>query len=256
MKHGSFKAIHVAACLVWVFVVVFPSFGDEVTPQFETLILEYFNGDSDYEWKVDASRFATKTDDESYPQIAFVNTWPIAVYGYNRDGSQELKSLGVHGRFDRRGYNWIDIYPSKGGDGDDQDDPIEIPIPGRMRTIDMWVWGANYDFYIEVYLRDTGGVVHNLRLGSIAHNGWKNLRTNVPTSISQAKRTLPRRPGLSFIKFRIWTQPTEPVGDFYVYFKQLKVLTDIFESLFDGNELADPEYVQELWADAGNADER
>jgi hypothetical protein len=47
---------------------------------------------------------------------------------------------------------------------------------------------------------------------------------------------------------RIWTQPTEKVGDFYVYIRQLKVLTDTFDSLFDGNDLADPAYVQELWA--------
>ena len=42
----------------------------------------------------------------------------------------------------------------------------------------------------------------------------------------------------------------ERVDNFYVYFKQMKVLTDTFESLYDGDELGDPERVQQLWADA------
>jgi hypothetical protein len=252
MKHGSFTAIRLAACLMWAFVAVLSSYGDDVTTQFESVVLETFNGDSDYTWKIDASKFATKTDDESYPMMTYVEAWPIAVYGYNRDGSQDIKSLGIHGRFDRRGYNWIDLYPTKGGDGEDADEPAEIPIPGRIQNLDMWVWGSNLDYYIEVYMRDYNGVVHNLRLGNIGYTGWKNLRINIPTSIAQSKRILPRLAGLTFVKFRIWTQPIEKVGDFYIYFKQFKVLTDTFESLFDGDELANPEHVQELWASGNN----
>ena len=114
----------------------------------------------------------------------------------------------------------------------------------------MWVWGANLQYYIEIYVRDWQGVVHSLYLGDISHQGWKNLRTRVPTSIQQSRRVLPRLAGLSFIKFRIWTTPVERVDNFYIYFNHFKVLTDTFESLFDGDELADPERVQELWANA------
>ena len=59
---------------------------------------------------------------------------------------------------------------------------------------------------------------------------------------------LPRLQSLTLVKFRVWTQPTERVDNFYIYFKQLKVLTDVFESYYDGDELADPQRVQELWA--------
>jgi hypothetical protein len=85
-------------------------------------------------------------------------------------------------------------------------------------------------------------------MGNIGHTGWKNLRARIPTNIIQSKRVLPHRAGLSFVKFRIWTQPTEKVNDFYIYLDQFKVLTDMFESLFDGDELSDPDRVQELWA--------
>jgi hypothetical protein len=33
-----------------------------------------------------------------------------------------------------------------------------------------------------------------------------------------------------------------------VYLKQLKVLTDTFETMFDGEELADPDMIPEFWA--------
>jgi hypothetical protein len=247
MKHGSFKT----GCLIlWACITVFSAFGDENTVDYESVVLESFDGNSDYVWKTDASKFATQTGEETFPQLAYVAAWPIALFGYNRDGSQDLKSLGIHGRFDRRGYNWIDVYPTRADEGEDAG-PAEIPIPGRISYMDLWVWGSNLDYYIEAYVRDYQGVVHNIRMGNIGYTGWKNLRAVIPNNVRQSKRVLPQLAGLTFVKFRIWTQPTEKIGDFYIYFKQFKVLTDTFESLYDGDELADPERVQELWAGGG-----
>jgi hypothetical protein len=112
----------------------------------------------------------------------------------------------------------------------------------------MWVWGSNLRYYIEAYFRDYQGVVYSLRLGDLGYQGWRNLRVRIPTNIPQSKRVLPRHAGLTFVKFRIWTTPSERVDNFYVYFNQMKILTDTFESLFDGDELADPERIQEFWA--------
>jgi hypothetical protein len=173
----------------------------------------------------------------------------MALYGVNRDG-KNIKSLGIWGRFDRRGYNWVDVYPIVPGSAKDGEGPIpfEIPIPGRISHLDLWVWGSNLNYYIEVYVRDHQGVVYPLYLGNLGYTGWKNLRTKSPTSIRQSKRSLPRYAGLTFVKFRIWSTPVERVDNFYVYLNQFKVLTDVFESLYDGNELGDPDRVQEFWA--------
>ncbi|MDR0453091.1 MAG: flagellar filament outer layer protein FlaA [Treponema sp.] len=57
---------------------------------------------------------------------------------------------------------------------------------------------------------------------------------------------------MTFVKFRIWTGPMEQVNNFYIYFDQLKVLTDTFETRYDGEELADPKKVQELWSGGDN----
>jgi hypothetical protein len=249
MKHGSFKAV----CLImWACAVILPAYGDDVIVDLESRVLEAFNGDSEYTWKIEASKFATRTNDVSYPQLTYVDTWPIAVFGNNRDGSQTIKSLGLHGRFDRQGYNWMDIYPVRADDTSDNPAMTEIPMPGRVRNLDLWVWGSNLNFYVEAYVRDYRGVVHTIRMGDIAFTGWKNLRANIPNSIPQAKRILPRLAAMTFVKFRVWTQPVEKVDDFYVYFKNFKILTDMFESYFDGDDLADPEQVQRLWANAGN----
>jgi len=242
MKHGSFK---VFCIVILAFVVVLPGFSDDANVSLESVILEAFNGDSQYTWRTDASKFATRTNEVSFPRLTYVESWPIQVFGRN-PGGNFIRSLGINGRFDRRGHNWIDVYPTLDG----SDEPHEILIPGRPRSLDMWVWGANHNFTLEAYVRDYRGIVHILNLGSLHHRGWRNLHARIPSHIPQARRTLPSHAHLHFVKFRIWTQPTERVDDFFVYFKNLKILTDMFETYFDGDDLANPDFVREVWADS------
>jgi len=262
MKYGGIKAV----CLILLAcITVFSAYGQEKTVDLTSVILEHFGGDTSHEWNearnvrnfdfswvLAASKFASKSTDEEgneveYPIMAYLDTWPIALYGYNREG-KDIKSLGIHGRFDRRGYNWIDVYPV----GSDGTTPFEIPMPGRIRYIDLWVWGANLNFTMEAYVRDHIGVVHTIPLGSLDFTGWKNLRATIPTYVRQAKKILPNLAQLKFVKFRVWTMPTEQVHDFYIYLKQLKVLTDLFEYPFDGDELSDPDYMPTLWANSSS----
>jgi hypothetical protein len=86
-----------------------------------------------------------------------------------------------------------------------------------------------------------------LSFGSIRFAGWKNLRTRIPGSIPQAWRYLPRLRNLELTKLVLWTQPNEKVDEFYIYLDQLKVTTDLFETSFDGDELADAETLQQIW---------
>ena len=263
MKHGSFRAVRLVVFLFFMLsLTVFSVFGDELTNDYISVILEDFTGNTahewtfggkvfsyEYEWAVDASKFASNINNENYPKLTNVEAWPMALFGINKAGLN-LKSLGIWGKFDRRGYNWIDVYPvvpGTGGDGEDPE-PFEIPIPGRLQYLDLWVWGSNMNLYMEAYIRDHNGVVHSLHMGDLAYQGWRNLRVRIPNTISQSKRVLPRLASLQFVKFRIWTTPVEKVDDFFVYFNQMKVLTDIFESLYDGDDLADPDNVREIWA--------
>jgi len=263
MKQGSFRAVRLVVFLFFMlFLMVFSVFGDENTIDYLSIVLDDFSGETthqwqfagkvfkhEFEWAVDASKFASRVNDELFPKLTKVEAWPMALYGSNKN-NLNLNSLGIWGRFDRRGYNWVDVFPAVPGSGQNGEDPqpFEIPIPGRIQYLDMWVWGSNLNYYMEAYFRDYQGVVHTLYLGSLRYQGWKNLRVRIPTNIPQSKRVLPRYAGLTFVKFRIWTTPSEMVDNFYVYFNQMKVLTDTFESLFDGDDLADPDNVQEIWA--------
>jgi hypothetical protein len=244
MKQGSYRA---GCFILLAFIAVFLSFGDEAIANIQSRPLDLFDGSNGYAWRLEASKFATKTDTDTFPKITRVALGPAAI----RTADQEQTSLGIWGRFDRQGYNWIDLYPVAADGGDDAA-PAEIPIPGRVQELDLWVWGSNLNYNLEVYVRDHRGIVHTLNFGSLAYEGWKDLRIPVPATIPQVKRVLPRLTSLSLVKFRIWTPPTEQVNDFYIYFNYLKVLTDVFEHRYDGEELADPERIQELWAAGSN----
>ncbi|MDR0524960.1 MAG: flagellar filament outer layer protein FlaA [Spirochaetaceae bacterium] len=237
-------------------IAVLSAFGDERTIVLETKVVETFdNTDGDdgskYDWRLEASKFATKTKDadgnvtDSWPKVAYIDAWPEQFFRSTEDTSA-LKSLGIWGKFDRRGYNWIDVYPVEKG-GDENAGAVTIPMVGRLQYIDLWVWGSNLRYSIEAYFRDYNGIMYVIGLGSINHTGWKNLRAPVPASIPQAKTVLPKFAALDFVKFRIWTEPTERVDNFYVYLDHFKVLTDTFETPFDGDKLEDPAKVDELW---------
>jgi hypothetical protein len=263
MKQGSFRAVRlVVLTLLMLTITGFSAIGDENTINYESIVLEKFlgevehkwhYGDKDYQfsfdWSVDASKFASVVKNEQFPKLTRVEAWPVALHGVNKS-NMELSSLGLWGKFDRRGYNWIDLYPSVPGTGQNGEDPepFEIPMPGRLQYMDMWVWGSNLNYYIEAYFRDYQGIVHSLYMGDLRFQGWKNLRVKIPNSIPQSKRVLPRYAGLTFVKFRIWTTPMERVDNFYIYFNEIKVLSDVFELNFDGDDLADPENVQQIWA--------
>lgn len=194
-----------------------------------SIILEDFEN-NDKNWKVSASRFTA----EGYPQIKFgIEGVPIAVsssYG----GEENKYVMGVRAAFTRKGYNSIYIYPEE-----------EIVIPGYVKKLDIWVWGANYYYNLEVHLRDYRGIVHKLRLGSLHYMGWKNLSLEIPGYIPQYIRYLPMEKPLTIVRFVIWSEPTERVDDYMVYFDRLKVLTDMYKQRFDGDILADK--YREIW---------
>jgi hypothetical protein len=277
MKHNGFRVI----CLLILAGITLAAFGDDITVNLESKILEDFDNkeDAKYVWKKDASRYAVGKDpadrenpsfaslgieDDFFPKLNYFEIWPLALFRNNRE-SRELRSLGIWGKFKRMGYNWIDIYPTLKSEGEDAG-PYEIPIPGRVRYLDMWVWGSNLNYYMEAYLRDEQGVIHTLYLGNIGYQGWKNLRVLVPTSIPQRRRIIPdpvtantlstqdkNSIYLKFVKFRIWTTPREEIANFYIYLDQFKVLTDTFESLYDGDEMTDPDWIRENWETTSQA---
>ena len=267
MKQGSFGAVRrymflAAILLVMLFSTVGTVYANERPVDLQAVVLESFNGSTvrewsyggrtfryDFDWAMDASRFVSRDHDSPFPRKAFVEAFPRQLFG-NNPNNLDLRSLGIWGRFDRRGHNWIDVYPIETGTGQEGEPPIpfEIPMPGRIRNVDIWVWGSNLNLRLEAYFRDHQGLIHVIPMGTLEFSGWRNMTATIPGYIPQTRRVQPVYAGLSFVKFRIWTAPNERVDNFFVYFNQFKVLTDTFETLFDGNDLADPDTVRALWA--------
>ena len=192
-------------------------------------------------WIVQGSKYATK----DYPQMQVVRAWPEALYGKNKD-NKPLFSLGVHAKFDRKAYNYIEIIPAE-KDSSGKLVPTPIPIPGRVRSIDMWVWGANYNYTLDLHLRDYQGVDHVIHMGSLRFAGWRDLVGTISTAIPQSRTYIPRFEGLELTELVIWTAPDERVDDYYFFVDEINCITDLFETKFDGDDLADPATLNNLW---------
>jgi hypothetical protein len=241
MRTGRLLGVGLVVALLLLPLTAFSQ--QQATTNYRTIVIETFDDPEESRWEVVGSKFVNS----EYPQVAWVETWPDALYRVKPEGVT-LRSLGVQAAFDRMGYNYVEFIPVEDVDGETV--PRGIPIPGRIRYLDMWVWGSNYDYYVDIHLRDYRGMIHVLKLGNINYRGWRDLRIQIPTWIPQGVVYVPQFQGLELVKIVLWTRPDEKVDGFYVYLDEIKIETDVFEDPFDGELLGRPEQVQQLW-DAG-----
>jgi len=230
-------------------------FADETTVNLESRVIQDFSKPEAQNWFVLGSKFSTS----GFPRVGYVKGGPTAIVGGDPQAAQNARSLGVAMLFDRQEYNWVDIVPGN------KDKPTELSMPGRVKMIDVWVWSGNFNYYLEAFVRDYRGVVYTIPMGNLDFIGWRNLRINIPDNVPQSKKYLPKHEELKFVKFRIWTRPSEvvvipgfetsPDIDKAVkfYFNNMKVLTDTFESLFDGDTLTNPDSYKDA---LGGADKK
>lgn len=222
-------------------------FADDSTVNLESKVVQDFSKPDAQNWFAYGSNFSTG----DFPRWGFINAAPLAVFGSDPQAMKSATSLGIAMLFDRQGYNWVDIVPGT------KNKPTEIPLPGKVRMLDMWVWSGNFDYYLDAYVRDYKGIVYTLPMGNLDFTGWKNLRVDIPDNIPQSEKYLPRRESLTLVKFRIWTRPKEVVvvpglsanasnieKAVKFYFFDIKVLTDTFIPLFDGDSLDNPSVYQ------------
>lgn len=222
---------------------------DEVTTNWQAVVLEDFD-DAESRWIVRGGKYLAVDDGESDYDYPFAyqivrDIWPEAM---GRPDAEVPGVLGVQASFTRRGYNYLEFIPVEADDdADGQPVPRGIPIPGQPISIDLWVWGSMYDYYLEVQLRDLRGIVHTVEIGHLGYPGWKNLSARIPNNIPRTATLFGDRGNMELVKVVLWTRPDEAVDGFHVYLDQIKVLTDTFETPFDGEGLTDPDFVQNTW---------
>jgi hypothetical protein len=252
-------------------------FAQNHTTILTTAVLETFEenptrewGEATTRWFARGSKFTAKEYNQAgeivgiYPKVASAEAYPTALFGIKSDQNEfgePRKVLGIQGSFDRKGYNYVEIIPGKPADASTDEEEIvyedintgtkwvhdPIKIPGRVYHFDIWVWGSNYDYYLDAHFQDYRGMVHSFRMGDLRYAGWRLLRVVIPGSIPQSEPYIPKFKPLTFTKFVLWTRAHERVSEFYIYIDEMKVLTDVYEGRFDGDDLADLERTADIW---------
>lgn len=234
MKRGL-KVFVGLACL---FVIGLPAFAQPSSKSIETFVMDSFDGadTQDYmydgkalnwDWGVNASRFIA----EGYPKTGYYEGIPNSLKQLLKGQDKEHKVFGVKTAFNRKGDNWFEVYPTVDGK------PFEIPFVGNVSSLDFWVWGANYNYYLEVLLRDANGQTHVLQAGSLAFKGWRNIVVNIPGWLQQQSHLRSGPTSMNFIGFRIRTDAEEYVDDFVVFFDQMKYTSNSLSFIYDGYEM-------------------
>ena len=149
---------------------------------------------------------------------------------------QDSHVLGSRVDFIRRGYTHFDIYPMR-----------PIPIEGITKTVSVWVVGRNYNHDLWLLIEDFFGRPFELYVGRLNFKGWKRMHVAIPPQAEDGFNGIVQRNfhynhdmGIKILGLRIVANPWEAYGSYYVYFDDLRAVTDLFsESNRDPDDMPD-----------------
>jgi hypothetical protein len=144
--------------------------------------------------------------------------------------------LGTRVDFIHRGHTSVIFYPQR-----------PIPIEGITKTISVWVVGRNFNHELKILLEDFFGRPYELYVGKLNFQGWKRLTVAVPPQAADGINGIVQRNyhynnqmGIKITGFRIDCDPMEAYGSYYVYFDDLRAVTDLFaEDDRDADDMVD-----------------
>ncbi len=249
MKKGGIICI----CLLLAFMFCVPLAAQPSSKSVETMLIDNFDNAEamDWDWTVQASKFIHIGDsaEDTYPKMGYVEAIPNSLRAYRTANDGTPYVLGVQVRYDKKGDNWFEIFPVSKETGE----AYEIPLLGQVSQIDFWAWGANYNYYLELLVRDADSVVHVIPAVSLAYEGWKNIVVQIPTAIRQQSRLRSGPENLTFIGFRVRSAAGEFVDDFVVYLDQFRYTTNTMNFVYDGFELRKPNFESQSSSTVGSS---
>jgi hypothetical protein len=144
--------------------------------------------------------------------------------------------LGTRVDFLRRGYSSIFFRPQR-----------PIPIEGITKTVSLWVAGRNFRHDLYLLIRDFLGRDFELFIGKLDFPGWKKLTVAIPPPADDGKNGVVQRDyhyfnsmGIMVTGLMIKADPWEAYGSYYVYFDDMRAVTDLFtESNRDSDDMPD-----------------
>jgi hypothetical protein len=144
--------------------------------------------------------------------------------------------LGTRVDFLRRGYNSFTIYPMR-----------PVPIEGVTKTVSVRVAGRNFNHELNLLIEDAFGRYFELYMGKLNFQGWKKMTVAIPPQALDGIHGIVQRNyhynsmmGIKIIGFRIDCDPMEAYGSYYIYFDDLRAVTDLFaEDIKDKDDPSD-----------------
>ena len=188
-------------------------------------------------------------------EMKYISGQPSALepekWSPDKKGMEAKQCLGLHFRFKYPGNNSVHLLPPPEVRWDDPTKAVTtydsglqkevqeraLQLPGRAKAISIWAHGRGNDYRLEVWVKDFKGDVHILPMGSLNFVGWRPMKAEVPEYVPQEVNSYPQTKVTKIMRFVIRSDPEAIVEDVYMFFDQLKVLTDTFEVNFDGQNL-------------------
>ena len=136
----------------------------------------------------------------------------------------DVHVLGVRVDFLRRGHSSFTIAPVR-----------PIPIEGITKSVSVWVAGRNFNHELKLLIQDFFGRNYEIHMGKLNHQGWKKMTVAIPPQAEDGKNGIVQRNyhynnqmGIKVTGFRIDCDPMEAMGSYYIYFDDLRAVTDLF----------------------------
>lgn len=104
-----------------------------------------------------------------------------------------------------------------------------IYMPGVVKVMSVWVAGRGKDHMLSAVLRGMDGEVYTLPLGKINFSGWNKMEVAIPGDIPQQDPSGTH--GLYFLGFIIETAFEQTVGRYYVYFDDMRIVSDVIDEV-------------------------
>jgi hypothetical protein len=183
--------------------------------------------------------YSTMSSDEGYTTSKLFAGAPAGKEPIAEEEGMDIPDkyvLGTRVDYLRRGYNTFTIRPIR-----------PIAIEGITKTVSVGVVGRNFNHYLKLLIQDYFGREYEIHMGKLNFQGWKKITVAIPpqpmdgvNGVVQRSYHYNNQMGIRIMGFRVECDPVETYGSYYVYFDDLRAVTDLFaENNRDADDMSD-----------------